>query len=99
MGDMALAAKINDIINGDYKEYHGYDYYLETELMEKCQFKYDNANDGLKGFIAQIVVRKRINLEKSINYRRDANNNQRILKQRTNEETEKFGRRKVKVEK
>ena len=35
--DMALAAKINDIINGGFEECHGYEYYLETKLMEKFQ--------------------------------------------------------------
>ena len=34
VGDMALVAKINDIVNGNFEECHGYEHYLETELMD-----------------------------------------------------------------
>ena len=96
---MALVAKINDIVNGNFEECHGYEHYLETELMEKFQLKYNNTNDGLKGCIVWMVVRKQINLAKSIKCRGEANHTHKILKKRTNEEIKKFGRRKVKVEK
>ena len=94
-----MAAKINDVINGEFEQYHGYEFYMESDLMEKFNLKYDNVNDGLKGYIARMVVRRKINLAKSINCRGEAHHTHRILKKRSTAETEKYGKRKKKIRK
>ena len=48
--------------------------------MDQFSLKYNNANDGLKGCITRMVVRKRINLAKLINFRGEAHHKNMILK-------------------
>ena len=94
VGDIDLKAKINDLINGEFAQYHMYEFYMESDLMEKFNLKYDNVNNGLKGCISRMVVRKKINFSKSINFRGEAHHTHRILKKRSTAEAEKYKKRK-----
>ena len=34
VGDNTLVAKINNVINGEFKQWHGYEFYMESDQME-----------------------------------------------------------------
>ena len=56
--------KINNVIYGDVEQYHGHEFYMESDLMDQFNLRYNNVNYGLKGFIVRMVVRKRIILNR-----------------------------------
>ena len=91
------ATKINSIINGHFEEWHGYEYYMENEIMNQFNLKYCSNDDTTKGSIARMVVKKRVNLSKAINRRSETTHGQTIVKKRSVKETEIHGKRRKKI--
>ena len=87
------------MINGQFEDCQGYEYYIKSQLMENFKLKYDTDDSGEKGNIARIAVRKRVNLAKLIKYREEIKYEPSITKKQTQEETAEEGKWKVKVEK
>lgn len=91
------ATKINSIINGHFEECHGYEYYIENEIMDQFNLKYCANDDTTKGSIARMVVKKRVNLSKAINRRSETTHGQTIVKKRSVKETKIHGKRRTKI--
>ena len=91
------ATKINSIINGHFEEWHGYEYYMENEIMNQFNLKYCSNDDMTKGSIARMVVKKRVNLSKAVNRRSETTHKQTIVKKRSVKETENHGKRRRKI--
>ena len=64
-----MACTINSIINGNFEESHGYEYYMENNVMEHFNLLYEASDNIVKGSIARMMVKKKVNLAKSVNIR------------------------------
>ena len=92
-----METQINSIINGHFEEWHGYEYYMENEIMDQFKLKYCSNDDTTKGSIARMVVKKRVNLSKAINRRSETTHSQTIVKKRSVKETKIYGKRRRKI--
>ena len=77
---MKTATKINDTINGYFEECHGYEFYMENEIMTQFNLKNCSGDDMRKGSNTRMVVKKRVNLSEAINRRSKTTHNQTIVK-------------------
>ena len=77
---MKTATKINDTINGYFEECHGYEFYMENEIMTQFNLKYFLSDDMRKGSIARMVFKKRVNLLEAIHRKSETTHTQTIVK-------------------
>ena len=91
------APKINQIINGQFKKNKGYEFYIETEVMNRLSLAYDK-NIILTGThcIAMMVTRRKCDLVKSMMARGNTTHGIKIRKIRTKSEVKQEGERKPK---
>ena len=92
------ARKINQIINGQFENNRGYEFYIETEVMKRLRLVY-NKNIILTGThcIAMMVTRRKCDLAKSMMARGEKTHGFKIRKIRTKAEVKEEGPRRPKV--
>jgi len=92
------ARKINQIINGQFENNRGYEFYIETEVMKRLRLAY-NKNIILTGThcIAMMVTRRKCDLAKSMMARGEKTHGFKIRKIRTKAEVKEEGTRRPKV--
>lgn len=88
------APKINQIINGQFKKNKGYEFYIESEVMNHLSLAY-NTNIILTGThcIAMMVTRRKCDLVKSMMARGNNTHGFKIRKIRTKSEVKQEGER------
>ena len=79
---MECVTMINTVINTMWSDWDGFEYDIETRVMEKFKINYAEDQD-MKGSVARMVVIRKCELAKSINKRGVNNYQKKILKTRS----------------
>lgn len=91
-GSVENAKKINRIVSGIFESSRGYEYYIETEIMNKLKLAYKKDMHG-RGCIACMVSRRRADLAKNVMKRSALTHDSKVVKKRTSEQTAEEGLR------
>lgn len=81
------AKKLFEIVHGTFDDNSGYEIYMENQIMNRLELKYDE-DEGFrkKGCIARMIITRKSELNKLINKRSESTHQKKISSKRTSKD-------------